>query len=236
LILQQIEKMPLLLLIETATEICSVAVSRDGTILKAASAAQDFEHSSQLTLLIQYCLSETGYPFTALDAIALSKGPGSYTSLRIGTSVAKGICYAMDIPLVAIDTLAAIAWATSQIVQKTETWYCPMIDARRMEVYTAIFDTYGNQLTLTENLIVHEHSFENHFDKGQHICFSGNGAPKCHTVITSPFAIFQPLACDAKHLMILAENAFKEQQFEDIAYFEPFYGKAPNITTPKLRL
>lgn len=228
--------MPLILLIETATEVCSVAVAKQNQVLATANASHAFEHSSQLTVLIQACLDDASISFPELQAVALSKGPGSYTSLRVGTSVAKGICYALDIPLIAIDTLASIAWATHQVVNLPDAIYCPMIDARRMEVYAALYDSKGNAITPVENLIINEQSFQTYWEQEKTIVFSGSGAAKCQTIIQSPFATFEPLLCDARYLASFAQTAFEFQKFENTAYFEPFYGKAPNITTPKQRL
>lgn len=227
--------MPLILNLETATEICSVCISQDGKILATVETAEPYVHSSQLTVLIEQCIQKSGITKKGLDAVAVSKGPGSYTSLRVGTSVAKGICYALDIPLLAVDTLQSLALAAAQS-GKSNDLYCPMIDARRMEVYTALYQADGTLVEPLKPMIIDRASFQSFFEQEQPLVFIGNGAEKCRTVLNSPFAQFEPIVCSANHLVGLAELAYKAEQFEDVAYFTPIYGKAPNITTPKKRL
>lgn len=228
--------MSALLLLETATEICSVAIVRNGKILCALHADKEYAHSESLTLLIQQCSEEAGVPISDLKAIALSAGPGSYTALRLGSSVAKGICYAFDLPLIAVDTLAILAQATQQKVKLKDAIYVPMIDARRMEVYTALYDSNGKELEARHAKIIDESSFVEYFEQGKHLIFSGNGAPKCQTILTHPLAQFEPTVCDAQHLASFAETAYQQQDFEDVAYFSPTYGKTPNITKSKKKL
>ncbi len=225
-----------LLLLETATDICSVAIS-EGTNLRASkTSSENYTHTSAITPLIEQCVAAANMALTDLDAIAVSSGPGSYTALRVGSSTAKGLCYALDIPMIAIDTLQAIAHATADEVKKTDALYCPMIDARRMEVYAALFDYTNKPLTTTEPLIVTASAFQTYFEQGQSIVFSGDGAAKCQSLITSPLASFVNILCAADHLAPLAAEAFEQQQFVEAAYFKPTYGKAPNITIPKKRL
>lgn len=221
-----------ILCLETATDICSVSLSHDGETIALAETAKGFSHASTLTLLIQDCLDEVSLTLNELDAIALSQGPGSYTGLRIGGSVAKGICYALDKPMIAIDTLEALAWACAQ-EEKQEAHYCPMIDARRMEVYTAIYNLDGKEEQPVNALIVDGNAFEDIFSREETIIFCGNGAKKCQPILTSPFAKFSPIICSAKHLSLLAKKYFDEGKFCDVAYFSPLYYKSPNITIPK---
>lgn len=228
--------MPTLLLLETATEICSVAIAQNGKVLHVIDAPKDYAHSESLTLLIEACSEKANTPLSDLDGIAISSGPGSYTALRVGSSVAKGICYAFDLPLMAIDTLTALARATAQKVHLSDALYAPMIDARRMEVYTALYDATGKIVEDRQAKIIDTNSFANYFEQGKRIVFSGNGAAKCQTVLTHPLAQFESLVCDAQHLVPLAELAYQQQTFEDVAYFSPIYGKAPNITVPKKKL
>lgn len=228
--------MGVLLLLETATEICSVAISRDRQIIAHKETSEQYKHSAELTTLIEQCLAEAAIDLNDLNAIALSSGPGSYTALRVGSSTAKGLCYALNIPLIAIDTLQSLAYATSNSVEDENALYCPMIDARRMEVYTALFDFQYQAVTEVAPMIVDSTTFQTYFEQGRAIIFSGNGASKCQSVITSTLARFAPIVCNAKHLITLAHDAFEQQQFVDTAYFKPEYGKAPNITIPKKRL
>ncbi len=224
--------MPHILNIETSTGICSVGISRDGEMLSLRESPQQYDHASQITLLIDACTSEAKLQLNELEAVAVSRGPGSYTALRIGTSVAKAICYTLDIPLIAIDTLQSLAMATYQL-EKAKALYIPMIDARRMEVYTAVYDHSGQQLEAPRSLVVTADSFQPFRESGKMLIFSGNGAPKCETVLSSPEMRYSQVECSATHLMPLAEEKFKNQQFEDSAYYEPFYLKPPNITKPK---
>jgi tRNA threonylcarbamoyladenosine biosynthesis protein TsaB len=228
--------MALLLCIETATEVCSVAISKDRELLALKEVEDAFAHSAKLTLFIKDCIASANVKLADLEAIAISSGPGSYTALRVGISTAKGLCYALGIPLIEVNTLQSLALATAKQLQLSDVLYCPMIDARRMEVYTALFDASGRSLTATQPLIVEDNSFENYFNRGQTIVFIGNGAAKCQLVLHSPFAQFEQVKCSAAHLIDLAFENFQYHKFVDVAYFEPFYGKLPNITTPKNRL
>ena len=227
--------MALLLNIETSTEICSIAISKGDRVLSLQESAEDYQHAAQITLLIEKALQEANVQLWALDAISLSQGPGSYTALRIGASTAKGIGYALNKPLLAIDTLKALASATSKQAPAA-SFIAPMIDARRMEVYTALFDHDLNRLTATEAKVINSNSYQSYFDREQGIAFSGNGAPKCADVIDSPHAQFYPVKASAVHLIPLALDAFAKKQFADLAYFSPFYFKSPNITKPKKML
>lgn len=231
-VLSKIQHLPIILHIETATDLCSIGVSRGEELLALEEITQFSDHASKITLLITTCLQQAQLSLKDLDAVAVSRGPGSYTSLRIGISTAKGICYALDKPLIAVDTLQALALATAQSEQK-EALYCPMIDARRMEVYAAIFDKNNQIIQEATALKIEANTFDTYFQKRQNIIFSGNGAAKCQPVLTSEYAHFNPIVCSARHLAPLALQAFENKQFANIAYFEPFYLKPPNITTPK---
>jgi len=224
--------MPKILCIETATEICSVCLSHEGKTIALAETDKGFSHASTLTILIQKCLDEADLTLNDLDAVAISQGPGSYTGLRIGVSVAKGICYALDKPMIAIDTLEALASACAE-EEKQDAHYCPMIDARRMEVYTAMYNLEGKEEQSVNALIVEDNAFENIFTRKETIIFCGNGAEKCKPILTTPFAKFSPLVCSAKHLSFLAKKYFSKGDFCDIAYFSPLYYKSPKITIPR---
>ena len=227
--------MALILNIETSTKICSVAIGNNGVVLAAIESERLQSHAAQLTLLIETCLKKAQLELIDLNAVAVSNGPGSYTGLRIGFSVAKGICYALNKPLITIDTLTALAWLTHHQVKK-QAYYCPMIDARRMEVYTAIFNFDLEMEKPPYAHILKPTSFQDILEKGNLIVFSGDGAPKFQTIINSPNVIFSKTQCSAIGMVKLSQIAFKNAIFSDIAYSEPFYLKSPNITIPKKKL
>lgn len=228
--------MALILLIETATEICSVGISQDGNVLVQLQADNNFQHGQQITRLIQSCTKAAKIELAEIDAVAISKGPGSYTALRIGAATAKGICYALDKPLIAVDTLQALALASSRQNKVENALYAPMIDARRMEVYTAFYDDKGTELIPPHALIVEADSLNEHIDAGKTIILSGNGAEKCRSVLPQQKVLIEPIFCSAALLSPIAEKKWKASSFESIAYYSPFYLKPPNITTPKKRL
>lgn len=222
--------MALILHLETATTVCSVSLAKDGQLLALKEQNGDYSHAENLTLFIEDVIKQAGLSLPAVDAIAVSKGPGSYTGLRIGVSTAKGLCYSLDKPLIAINTLqhlagAVIASLTSNI-QHPASFFCPMIDARRMEVYCAVFDAQGNEVEPTAAVIVDEQSFA-HLLKEHTVYFFGDGAAKCKEALSgNPNAVFiDNIVPSAKDMIALAEKAFNEKQFEDVAYFEPFYLK-----------
>jgi tRNA threonylcarbamoyladenosine biosynthesis protein TsaB len=227
--------MALILLLETATDICSVGLGEDGRIVCREETKEPYAHTSELTLLIGECMKQSRRRLSDLDAVAVSSGPGPYTALRVGASAAKGICFALNKPLIAVDTLAALARASGR-AQDAGVFYCPMIDARRMEVYTAVFDEQFNTVAQPHATIVDERAFEEHFSTGRTLIFSGNGAAKCKSVLTARGAVFRDVVCSADHLAIPAEQAFGAGDFADLAYFTPLYLKPPNITAPKKML
>ncbi len=227
--------MALILNIETATDICSVCIDDGNQILSLKESLEPYSHSKLITTLIQQCFEDANLNMEQLDAVALSSGPGSYTALRVGTSTAKGICYALNIPMIAVATLQAIANATFER-EKEDVLYCPMIDARRMEVYCKIYNSKNKAVTKLESKVINEHSYKDYFASNKKIIFSGNGAEKCEAVIQSPLARFSQVLCSAAHLVPLSRKSYKEQSFIDLAYFAPNYHKSPNITTPKPRV
>jgi tRNA threonylcarbamoyladenosine biosynthesis protein TsaB len=210
-----------ILCLETATKNCSVSLSENGQLLVAKELAEgNYTHAENLHVFIQQVMHEANVQMIDLHAIAVSKGPGSYTGLRIGVSAAKGLCYALNIPLIAVDTLAVLA---KQI--KTESGYIiPMIDARRMEVYTTIFDHQWQNISETKALIVAEDHFSN---LNQDLYFIGDGAPKCQEILKAKNFHFDPsiLYPSAKDMVSLAYQKFMTMDFEDVAYFEPYYLK-----------
>ncbi|MDR3095390.1 MAG: tRNA (adenosine(37)-N6)-threonylcarbamoyltransferase complex dimerization subunit type 1 TsaB [Bacteroidales bacterium] len=218
---------PLILQIETSGDFCSVALSAGEECMAWMETSTVRNHATMLTPLIEALLVQEKITVAQLAAIAVSIGPGSYTGLRIGVSTAKGLCFGAGIPLIAVPTLKAMARRLLCQTPKTEqnTLICPMIDARRMEVYTALFDTHLNTVKDTVAEIIDEHSFESELACGT-IYFAGNGADKCKKIITHPHAIF-PDSCifSAKDLIPDAWQAFQTGKFADVAYTEPFYLK-----------
>jgi len=223
------ENMSLLLLIETATTSCSVALAANGKIIALREINQRNVHAEVITVYIDELFKETGKHYNQLDAIAVSSGPGSYTGLRIGVSTAKGLCFSLDKPLIAVETLTAMAHGLverGQVAIDGNTLLCPMIDARRMEVYTALFDHTGKQVRATAAEIIDEHSFGDLLGSNK-IIFFGDGADKCkETLAHRPNAVFSmEFANSAKDLLAPVMAKLSAQQFEDIAYFEPYYLK-----------
>ena len=222
-------QMSLILQIETATTTCSVALAQGGILLAYKEVNQRNIHAEVITLFIEEIIKEAGKTYHDLDAIAVSCGPGSYTGLRIGVSTAKGLCFALDKPLIAIETLQAMAdgLVAEGIVQAdTSTLLCPMIDARRMEVYTAVFDSQGKRVMPTSAVIVDENSF-NSLLKINKMLFFGDGADKCIVALgTIANAQFIPgFINTARHLTTSALERYWQKDFEDVAYFEPYYLK-----------
>lgn len=226
--------MSLILNIESATEICSVSIAREGKLIALKETTESQQHAKLLTVFIDEIFKENGIPMKELDAVAVSKGPGSYTGLRIGVSAAKGIAYAGNIPLIAISTLQALALGVSQQQEfEKGTWFCPMIDARRMEVYTAFYDV-DNQIKKDISADIIDESSYQDILKDRKVVFFGNGAKKCQESIQSPNAQFiNNIACSAKQMVELSYNAFKSKDFVDVAYFEPFYLKDFIATIPR---
>ena len=211
-----------ILLIETSAEICSVAIACDGKIINSQISNEAMQHATHLPLYIEAAMKFIKEKNITLDAVAVSGGPGSYTGLRIGVSTAKGLCYALGCKLIAIDTLKVIATAFKQS-EPANIIICPFIDARRMEVYTAMYDYALNQISPAEAKIIDENSFS---DIDRPIYFCGSGAEKCSTVIENPNAKFETAIKPIANMMVeLAEEAYLNNQFEDVAYYEPFYLK-----------
>lgn len=226
--------MPLILCLETATKSCSVSLGQNGKVLSLKESLDEkYSHSENLTLYIEDVCKDAKVSLRDIDAIAVSKGPGSYTGLRIGVSTAKGLCYALDKPLIAINTLEAMAVGQiSNLQSPISNLFCPMIDARRMEVYCALYDDQGNEIKKTSAEIIDEHSFVGLLQKNK-IYFFGDGAAKCRIEISHPNAIFvDGISPSAKFMILLAEKYFAERKFEDVAYFEPFYLKDFVSTMP----
>ena len=215
--------MALILNIETATTNCSVSFSKDGkTIALKEDYDKNYSHAERLHAYIDAVLKEAIVAPTQLDAIAVSKGPGSYTGLRIGVSAAKGLCFALNKPLISIPTLEALAHQVNQ----NDGVIVAMLDARRMEVYSSIFDSNSyNCILTTEVEVLNESSYSSYLDLGK-VYFIGNGVEKTKTLISHPNAIFiEDKLPSANEMGILATHKYKTSDFEDVAYFEPYYLK-----------
>ncbi len=204
---------------------------RSGKLFMAESTFEQ-NHAEALSSLIQECLDNAGIPVDKLDAIALSNGPGSYTGLRIGASTAKGICFALNIPLIPVDTLKSMAAALLAGEPDWKGLIWPMTDARRMEVYHAVFDAKLNQLSKPVNAIWGEAGF-NPFPDRNDIVICGDGSDKLKNVLSLPYRIIHP---HAKHLCNAAEEAFLKAEFADVDTYQPFYLKQANITTSSQEL
>jgi tRNA threonylcarbamoyladenosine biosynthesis protein TsaB len=221
--------MSLILQIETATTVCSVALSENESVLAYKEIQQRNVHAEVITVFIDEVLKTASKQYDELNAVAISCGPGSYTGLRIGISVAKGLCFALDIPLIAIETLEAMTdgfVAQNTFDDKSNILLCPMIDARRMEVFTAIFDVKGNRVRPTSAEIIDAKSFGDLLESNN-IIFFGDGAAKCSEVLgTNPHVqIIPEFLNSARYLTKKANEKYLANDFEDTAYFEPYYLK-----------
>jgi tRNA threonylcarbamoyladenosine biosynthesis protein TsaB len=216
---------PLILSIETSTSACSVALYEGEKLLANFDLYAEQSHSAMLTTLCEQTVLSAGFQLNDLAGIAVGKGPGSYTGLRIGTATAKGLCYVLDIPLLAVNTLEAMAWQVKQMLTD-EAWLCPMLDARRMEVYCAVYQADLQLVEPTQAKIMDATSFADLLAV-QRIIFFGNGAAKCRKLLEySPHAYFlADIHPSAKAVGALAHHLFQAQKSEDLAYFEPFYLK-----------
>jgi len=229
--------MSLILAIETATKMCSVALSENGILLNCIEEGGAYSHAEKLTSFIEKVLSNAGKSIDDLDAVAVSKGPGSYTGLRIGVATAKGLCYGANLPLVAVDTLKAMAFGMAKEVEYKDTLLCPMIDARRMEVFTALFTIGLEEVEAVQAKIIDPSSFDSYLEKSK-IVFFGDGALKCKEQLGGSENADFSFAGEptAKNIGYLAHSKLKNKEIEDIAYFEPYYLKDFVATTPKKKL
>ncbi len=228
--------MSTILQIETATQVCSVALAVNGKTIALKELMAQNIHANFVTLFITEVMETANLKFEDLDAIAVSKGPGSYTGLRIGVATAKGLCFALNKPLIATNTLLMMAEGYIQQNKNFKGLICPMIDARRMEVYTALYDeNLKNHMPINAKIIDNE-SFKEELANCK-IVFIGDGALKCTAALQHQNAIFSNLNYNsAANMSVLANDLFKAKEFEDIAYFEPFYLKDFLFTTPKKKI
>ncbi|MDT0539238.1 tRNA (adenosine(37)-N6)-threonylcarbamoyltransferase complex dimerization subunit type 1 TsaB [Croceitalea sp. P059] len=217
--------------IETATTNCSVSIGVNGECISLLEEnTPNYSHSEQLHVFIKEVLKKATLSFSDLDAIAVSKGPGSYTGLRIGVSAAKGLCFSLDLPLISIPTLESMA---QQIVVVDDAVIIPLLDARRMEVYSCIFDHNLKEIRNTQAQIIDESSFSDYLENKE-VHLVGNGSEKCKTILESPNMIFHTNNIpSAKEMVRLSYKKFKVNDFEDVAYFEPYYLKDFVLQTKK---
>ena len=233
--------MATILHIETSTQVCSVALSINAKVVSIEESIDKNSHAGQVTIFAERVLRNAQIKFSELNAVAVSMGPGSYTGLRIGVSTAKGFCYANEKPLIAVSTLQAMAFGMVQFTKhsgysKENHLFCPMIDARRMEVYTGIYD---NELTLIQDIsaeIINESSFSELFENHP-VLFAGDGSNKCKNLLAKNknahfLDNFNP---SAKFMVEIAEKKFNNSEFENLAYFEPFYLKDFVSGIPKVK-
>jgi len=232
--------MALILGIETATTICSVALVKDGKLIAIRESEGLKEHSASLTGYIADIFQDAGLTFERIDAVAVSIGPGSYTGLRIGLSSAKGLCYALDKPLITVNTLKSLAWqavnkCNSEGVETGNALFVPMLDARRMEVYTAVYDHTLSLIEPVDALVVSESAFDSFM--GKKIIYFGDGAEKCRQTFAtkSNFSFLEAISLSAEAVCMLALNDYENRIFADVAYSEPFYLKEFVAGKPRVK-
>jgi len=234
----------LILHIETATDICSVALSEGDQLLSLVESGPERSHATLLNVYIRKTFEESGRKLDQIDAVAIGQGPGSYTGLRIGVSTAKGIAFALEKPLLALSSLENMATGAKDNQSINHLWnehgngliLCPMIDARRMEVYTCFFSMDMKVVRAVSADVIEKSSFQKLLDK-HHICFFGNGSGKCEQILDHPNAHFiSGINPSAGKMIVPVLNRYKQKQFEDVAYFEPFYLKDFVATVPKKKV
>jgi tRNA threonylcarbamoyladenosine biosynthesis protein TsaB len=217
--------MALILNIDTATTIGSVSLSRDGQVIQTLVNEKQQDHAATMILFVQQILKEQGILPAALDAIAVSAGPGSYTGLRVGVATAKGLCYAWNKPLLAISTLQMMAQGLVATIKDEAAWYCPMLDARRQEVFMGLYDAGLQEIMPPQAMILEPSSLDAQLAEKK-IYFFGDGSPKWQLMLSShKNAIFTEYVISAAHMAPLSAQAFDKKLFVDLAYFSPFYLK-----------
>ena len=217
--------MSCILLIETSAKICSAALAVDGKVVFSKKNDEGMAHARLLPGFVDEVLKNLGC--AKIDAVAVSSGPGSYTGLRIGVATAKGLAFGYDAPLIAVPTLELLAYTVKSSVEvEKDALICPMIDARRMEVYSQLFDADVKEAGETQAEIITEDSYKELLQTGKKVYFAGDGSAKCSGVITSENAVFvDSIEPDAANMAELAERRLRNGEFVDVAYFEPFYLK-----------
>lgn len=215
----------ILLHIDTATENASICLSENNNIVECIESKEQNQHATFVHVAIQNVIVNANINLQQIDAIAVTNGPGSYTGLRVGLATAKGLCFALNKPLITLNTLQVIANSIIETQSiSPSTLICPMIDARRMEVFTALYNTILNEVSPTTALIVEPNSFAEQL-KNNTIIFCGNGSAKCQSIITNANAVFSSATHNASNMINLATEKFLKSQFDDVAYAAPFYGK-----------
>ncbi len=223
--------MKYILLIETGTEVCSVAIAGDGAILSIRENHEGRMHAQNIAVYAEELLTELNIKCSDLSAVALSIGPGSYTGLRIGSSFAKGLCYSEGIPLIGISSLHSLVEGYISNHSQSDMVLAPMIDARRMEVFTQLFNDKGEAISEITAEIVDENSFSDY--KESEIAIFGSGAEKCKDIINAKKVVYHDIKPSARYMARLAYECYKLEDFKDIAYFEPYYLKDFISTTKK---
>lgn len=226
-----------IILIETSTSLCSTALVEDGKVVCERISDEPRAHASKTALFVSEMLSEKGLKVSDCGAVAVSKGPGSYTGLRVGVSTAKGLCFGAGIPMISVGTLDTLVWQAldGNMLPEGCRYIIPMIDARRMEVYTGIFTPDGKQISPTVAQIIDADSFKDQLAEGP-VLFIGDGADKCKDTLTSPNARFIQCCPKAASMTHPAIDALEAKRFEDVAYFEPFYLKEFITTVSKKKI
>lgn len=235
--------MAVILHIETASPVCSAALSRDGELIDIRETNDPRSHASRLSPYIDELMATSGIAFASLDAVSVSLGPGSYTGLRIGVSTAKGIAYAMDIPIIGVSSLQALANRFtadySSLLREnhnSKILLCPMLDARRMEVYSAFYSPSLEIIREVNADIIEKDSYRELLEKAK-VFFFGSGSVKCMEIIQHPNAEFIPdIELSSRFMISLAESSWEKKDFVDMAYFEPFYLKDFIATVPKNKI
>ena len=228
--------MALILNIETSETICSVALAKENKLIAIKESSEERSHAKLVTIFIEEIFNELEYSIQDLDAIAVAKGPGSYTGLRIGVSTAKGLCYGLDIPLISVGTLEALANATINTNRYNNHKFCAMIDARRMEVYSAI---YNADLSIVKDVsadILTPESYSSYLENSK-IVFVGSGSAKFSEILNNENAVFDDkIVPSAKNMIEISFKKYKNKEFEDVAYFEPYYLKDFIAIKPKNKI
>ena len=225
--------MTLILSIETSTSVCSVALHEDGNLISHREIDQEQAHASRLAPFVKEVVALAGLEINAIQAVAVSAGPGSYTGLRIGASTAKGLCFALSVPLISVSTLQVMTIPVLASVVSSNSLLCPMIDARRMEVYCQLFTAEGKELQPVEPKVIDDSSFSEWLAERK-VLFFGNGASKCEAVIRHSNAVFvKNIYPSAVNMGAIAWARFQKNEFENIVQFEPFYLKDFMIRKPK---
>ena len=226
-----------IILIETSTELCSAALAENGEITSYRESTEPRTHASLTAVFVKKILEERGLSVKDCDAVCVSKGPGSYTGLRVGVSTAKGLCFGAGLPLLAAGTLDILVWQAFDegIAPERCKYIVPMIDARRMEAYTAVFDADGRQIRETMPEIFSADSYRELLEDGK-VLFIGDAAGKCSSVISHENAVFRQCCPKASSMLRRAMTEYEKKRFQDVAYFEPFYLKEFVATVSKKKL